>query len=727
MRRWWKASHRLAASCAAATGVLLALLGSPARNGLSALAAPQIAASAGRHNPIPIILISVDTLRADHLSCYGYKSPSTVHIDRIAAGGTIFSQVNSQVPLTLPSHVSLLTSTYPFANGIEDNGERLAPNAVTLARVLKSQGYRTAAFVGGFVLDRRFGLDQGFDVYDGPSNPHPQQGADPGDIKRFGEDVTQAATQWLDENAARPFFLFVHLYDLHTPYKLPASEHRRGLSYDAELGYVDEVLGKFWDVLEQRGLIRRALVVFTADHGESLHEHGESTHGYFVYQSTLRVPLIIHWPSQSLSFATRVDEPVSLLDVAPTLLQIEGLARPAEFQGRSLLSLTARATPPAKSSEPEEIYSESLYPHAHFGTSALRTLSVGHYKYIQAPRPEFYDLVQDPKEERDLYESQKSTALAFRNRLQLLRTRYRSKRDSASGAQRPEAIERLRTLGYLGGGEPRASTSDSGVDPKDRVADYEEYGRAIALAAAGHLSVSNDRLEKLLDKDPGLLDVRISLGLNQQKLGRHTEAAESFKAVLKQNPYSVVAHFDLAVSEHLLNRQEEAVTDLEATLALAPYYVRAEEMLASLYLDSKDYERARTHFNHLIQFDPASYAANYNLGALDCMQGNWQEGDRHLRIAIQADPASAEAHNTLGSLNLRRGDLEAARREFVETIRLNPQFAFAHYNLGIIFRQQHRAKEAAQEFREALSDDPQFRPARDALDRLRMPTTSQKE
>jgi arylsulfatase A-like enzyme/Flp pilus assembly protein TadD len=718
MRRWWTASHWLAVLCAT-TGALIVLLRPPTSNDLSTLAAAQIVTPAKRGNPIPIILISVDTLRADHLSSYGYKGPATVHIDRIGAGGTIFLQVNSQVPLTLPSHVSLLTSSYPFANRIEDNGEQLAPDAVTLARVLKSQGYRTAAFVGGFVLDRRFGLNQGFDVYDGPSNPHPKPGEDPGDVKRFGENVTRAAMQWLEQNADHPFFLFVHLYDLHTPYKLPVSEHRRGLGYDAELGYVDEVLGKFWDVLEQRGLIRRALVVFTSDHGESLHEHGESTHGYFVYQSTLRVPLIIHWPSKPSSFATRIAEPVSLLDVAPTVLQIAGFSPPAEFQGRNLLNLITRSAATApKASAPEEIYSESLYPHAHFGTSALRTLCVGRYKYIQAPRPEFYDLVKDPDEEQNLYETQKSIALTFRKRLELLHVRYHSKRVSASAAPAPEVMEQLRSLGYLAGDAARTSTFDSGVDPKDRVAEYEKYGRAVALGSAGHLRASNARLKELLDKDPGLPDVLTSLGLNQQKLGRHAEAAENFKAVLKQNPISVVAHFDLAVSDYSLGRREDAVKDLEATLLLAPYYVRAEEMLGNLYLEAKDYEKARRHLNHVIELDPASYAANYNLGALDCLQGNWQQGDRHLRAAIQADPTSAEAHNTLGSLHLLRGDVEHARMNFVEAIRLNPRFASAHYNLGMIFRQQHRNEEAAREFHEALSADPQFHPARRALDDL---------
>jgi choline-sulfatase len=718
MRTSWTIARGLAASCAT-TCILIVLFESSPPGGLSSLAASQNLAPPQRQNQTPIILISVDTLRADHLSCYGFKGPPTTNIDRFAAGGTIFLEANSQVPLTLPSHVSMLTSTYPFANGVEDNGEQLAPRAVTLARVLKSQGYRTAGFIGGFVLDRRFGLDQGFDVYDGPSKLGQQLGRDPGDIKRFGEEVTHAASNWLEQNSDYPFFLFLHLYDLHTPYRLPPSELQRNLSYDGELGYVDKVLGTFWEVLQRRGLLDRALVVFTADHGESLREHGESTHGYFVYQSTLRVPLIIRWPKQS-SFPARVDKPVSLLDVAPTVLQILGFSRPAEFQGRNLLGPISRpASGAAKGSAPEEIYSESLYPHAHFGTSALRTLRVGSYKYIQAPRPEFYDLVRDPAEKQNLYESQKSLALSFRHRIESLRARYRAEHASASRAQRPDAIEQLRSLGYLAGSDAPASGSDSGVDPKDRIVEYEKYGRALTLASAGQLSASNASLEQLLDKDPNLLDVRAALGLNQQKLGRHAESAENFKAVLKQNPLSAVAHFNLAVSENSLGRQEVAVKELEATLALAPNYVRAEEMLAGLYLEKKNYEGARTHLNHLIEADPGNYTANYNLGALDCLQGNWRDGDRHLRAAIQADPTSAEAHNMLGSLHLRRADVDAARAEFVEAIRLNPKFAPAHYNLGIVFRQQHQNEEAAQEFHKALSSDPQFRQAREALDRLK--------
>lgn len=271
----------------------------------------------------PIILISIDTLRADHLSCYSSRAQSTPHVDAIAKSGTLFSQVNAQVPLTLPSHVSLFTSTYPFTNGIQDNGQAVPPNTITLAGILKSHGYRTAAFVGGFVLDRRFGLDKGFDVYDSPFTPSREGETDASDLKRLGGDVVHSATSWIEKNSTAPFFVFLHLFDLHTPENLPPALKARfpGPRYEAELAYVDELVGQFWDFLRGRGLLDKALIVFLSDHGESLGDHGENTHGYFIYQSTLSVPLIIHWPAQQSRphgrGPERVETPVSLMSVAP--------------------------------------------------------------------------------------------------------------------------------------------------------------------------------------------------------------------------------------------------------------------------------------------------------------------------------------------------------------------------------------------------------------------------
>ncbi|MGO8817715.1 MAG: sulfatase-like hydrolase/transferase [Terriglobia bacterium] len=689
---------------------------------LRLLAAVAVAAAfasllAGAGVPPPekapsIVLISIDTLRADRLGCYGSHRTPTPHIDAIAQGGTLFSAIASQVPLTFPSHVSLFTSTYPFFNGIEDNTEVLRPGAVTLATVLKSRGYRTGAFVGGFALDRRFGLNQGFDEYDSTFNLHREKESDSGNVKRLGAEVVADAIQWLPPDSAQPFFLFLHLYDLHTPYNLPANFRARyGTGYDAELRYVDEQVGVFWDALRQRHLLDKTLVVFVSDHGESLGDHGEKTHGYFIYQSTVWVPLIIHWPRGSGEFPAKVSESASLMDVAPTLIQFVGASIPREFQGRSLLETLRPGSPKTT----RDVYSESIYPHNHFGCASLRSLRTGNYKYIQAPKPELYDLAADPGETRNLDEQKHSLALAAREKLDSLRARFRSDHPLGGKALDPEAVARLSSLGYVAVSTPHSETPDAGADPKDRIAEFEEYGRAIVLASAGHIEESSADLERLLAQHPELLDLRMSLGLNDQALRRYDDAAREFRQVLKTDPVNVQAHFDLGLSLFELHQADDAAKELQATLAIAPYYTRAEELLGSISLQKGDYPGAQEHFRHILSIDPNDFGAHYNLGALATLQGQWEEGEDQLHAALTADPTDPDAHNVLGSLYLRKGDLDKAVAEFQEAIRLRPQFSSAHYNLGLVFRKQNHENDAVNEFRRALAIDPEFRPAREAL------------
>jgi len=665
-----------------------------------------------------LILISVDTLRADHLSCYGYRHVETPHLDALTQGGTLFSAVNSQVPLTFPSHVSLFTSTYPFFNGIQDNGEALRPDAVTLATLLKSRGYRTGAVVGGFVMDRRFGLNQGFDVYDSTFDLHRNEESDPGDIKRLGADVVAAASKWLDANSDRPFFLFLHLYDLHTPYNLPARYRARfGTGYDAELRYVDEQVGVFWESLRQHNLLERSLVVLTSDHGEGLGEHGEKTHGYFIYQSTLWVPLIVHWPVGGANYPAKIDSPTRLIDVAPTILEFAGISPPAEFQGRSLLELLR----PNASKTPRDVYSESVYAHKHFGCSSLRALRTGPYKYIQSPKPELYNLATDPGETQNLFTQQRSLALPLKERLASLRARFRNEHPSGAKALDPDTLARLRSLGYVAGSSEHSESPDSGADPKDRIGDFEDFGRALVLASTGQIDQSNALLERLLARHPELLDLRMSLGLNDQRLRRYEEAAREFQQILKTDPMNVKAHFDLGLSLFQTGKLDDATREFQAALALAPYYTRAEDMLGSIALQKRDYNQARERFEHVLTIDPHDYSAHYNLGALGALEGQWDAGEQHLRAALSLDPSDPDAHNTLGSLYLRKGDLDEAAAEFREALRLRPNSASTHYNLGLVFRQQNRVNDADKEFRQALAIDPQFRPARDALNQLAAP------
>ena len=679
--------------------------------------APPLAAQTRNRPLTPVILISVDTLRADHMSCDGYRRIRTPSIDALTRGGTLFTEVSSQVPLTLPSHVSLFTSTYPFTNGIEENGERLAPGALTLAAILKSHGYQTAAFVGGFVLDRRFGLDQGFAFYDSPFSLHGHAGQDSGDIKRSGAKVIESATQWLAVHGTKPFFLFLHLYDLHTPYLLPVSFRPRYPSsrYDSELQYVDEILGGFFQNLQRSGLYQKSLIIFTADHGEGLGDHGEMTHGYFLYQSTLRVPLIFHWPEGPAVEHSQVETPGALLDVAPTILQFLGFAIPSQFEGKSLL----REAEGKASGAGGPVHAESRYAHDHFGFGALRSVRAGRYKYIDAPKPELYNLQQDPNEMHNLYSGDRSLAVALRQRLLTREAQFRPAKPPGAGSVPADVVARLSSLGYMALAHPVDTGHGGGRDPKDGLAEYKEYGKAIDLANAGHFAESSQLLEHLLATDPALLDVRNRLGLNLQEQQRHVEAAAEFKQILKADPLNALAHFNLAVSEFALHQLDEAVRELKAALAIEPYYTRAGDLLGTIWLERNDAAQARSQFQNVLKTDPADFTALYDLGVLNGMEGHWSNAVTRLREAVRSDPRSAEAHNALGSAYLRMGDLKRAEMELTEAARLNPHFAWAHFNLGLAFQQEDHIHRAAREFRQALACDPSFTPAAQALARLK--------
>jgi choline-sulfatase len=660
-----------------------------------------------------IILISVDTLRADRLRSNSPSAEATPNIEKLLHGGTSFSQGTSMVPLTLPSHVSTLTSTYPFVTGVEDNGERLAPGAVTLAGTLHSHGYQTAAFLGSFVLDRRFGLDQGFDTYDSPSASLNSDSSDPGDIKRKGDAVAEASEAWLNTHADRPFFLFLHLYDLHTPYNLSAAEEAKyGKGYDGELRYIDQVIGNVWDYLAAHDLVNQSLIVFTSDHGEGLGDHDETTHGFFIYQSTLHVPLIIHWPAGRALMPERVDTPATLLDLSPTILDAVQLAVPRAMQGKSLL---------AADGSHRDVFSESLYPQKHFGTSALASLRSGHYKYIEAPRPEFYDLAQDPGESTNLYAGKASVASAYRERLTQLRKIYKPRAQRAQNALSPEAIERLHALGYLTGSSSAPSPATSTIDPKDRIADYEAFGQAISQASLGHLEESNSALQSILARNPDLADVRLTLGLNEQRTGHDAQALDQFHTVLAAEPTSAIAHLDAGLSDFNLRRYDQAEKELSAALAISPGYTKAEIWLGKTLAQENQLDQAAAKFNHVLAETPNSYGAHDGLGTLAAMRGDWNESEKQLKAALSIEPGAAETHNTLGNVYLRKSEMTLARSEFEEAVRLKPNYAAAHYNLGTTLVALKELDGARSEFEKALSADPNYLPARDALARFKSP------
>jgi len=519
----------------------------------------------------PVILISVDTLRADHLGALGYKRAATPNLDAFASGGTLFTAAETQIPFTLPSHTALMTSTYPSENGVEENADTVPPSLVTLASVLKGRGYQTAAFIGSIFLERQLGLDRGFDNYDspfsfeafsrlsgsmlfagGPHNPYAVRERRPGPL------VTRAANQWMAARRGQPVFVFVHLFDMHKPYQLA--------SYDAELEAVDRLLGAFEQMLKRDGWWDKSLVVLVSDHGEGLGDHGESDHGYFVYESTLHVPLIVHWPQGEARMPERVTQPVGLIDVAPSILEFLKIPAPASFKGRSFLDGSARP-----------VYSESVYARDCFGWSALRTLRVGGMKYIEAPRPELYDVDKDPRELTNLVRSNPTQAAALRAQL----AKFVAAQTPASVQQGDpqKNKEVLQSLGYLAPG-PRAAAKGPAADPKDKLPELLRYEDALNLMDERRYTAAVAVFRSILATDGRNLLARRDLGVALIELKEFGQAANELQQVAAAAPGDYVTRYELGIADEALGKRREAGDQFEAACALAPGAAQCKDALA---------------------------------------------------------------------------------------------------------------------------------------------------
>jgi choline-sulfatase len=514
--------------------------------------------------PTPVILISIDTLRADHLSAYGYRAIRTPNIDSFAQQGTLFTSVECQIPLTLPSHTSLFTSTYPFQNQVEENAGRVPAGVVTLASVLRARGYKTAAFIGSVFLESELGLDQGFDLYDSPFHFEafsPLSGSiffggarrNPYSVRdrRDGALVLGAARRWLAANRGQPAFVFVHLFDLHKPY-LPRT------SYDASLAYVDRILGSFQETLIAGGWWQRSLVVLLSDHGESLGDHGEFSHGYFIYESTLWVPLIFHWPAGTPGRAPRDARPAGLLDVAPTILDFLGIPAPPSFEGVSLLR-----------SAPRAVYGETVYAHDAFGWAPLRSLRAGDYKYIEAPKPELYNLRQDPRESHNLLAADPAKARTLRGELMKLLAAHAPAHPAAPSAISPRTRALLSSLGYLSGG-PRPESAGAAPDPKDRLAEYRLYDDAQTALFNRRLDDAVSILRRLLARDPGNTLARRDLGGVYVEQKQYDKARACLERVVAAAPDDYMAQFELGIVYKQLGRKQDALDHLRAACRIAP-------------------------------------------------------------------------------------------------------------------------------------------------------------
>jgi choline-sulfatase len=670
-----------------------------------------------------VILITIDTLRADHVGCYGAQMVKTPTLDALAHDGIVFERAISQVPLTWPSHAVILTGTYPFQNGVQDfTGQPLAPKFRSVAQAFKQAGYATGAVVSAFVLDRSWGLARGFDFYDDAFAAETFETKDAGLVdRRAGESVAHAIA-WLNKTPRRPFFLWLHLYDPHSPYDPPEpyrSEYRSHL-YDGEIAYADHELGKLIAWLKENHVYDSSLIVALSDHGESLGEHGEDEHGFFVYNATVHVPMIVKPPAASGIAAGRNREPVETTSVAPTLLKLSGLkpSSPsgdsiyAQFQSKALLPdnpAEGVAKPDAASASS---YSETFYPFSSFGWSPLHALESARFHFIEAPRPELYDLEADPGETRNIAAEQPATVGVLREKLQAVLSHNpfsRANADVGTGNLSPDAQEKLRALGYFGF---RAAVSPDALkqglaDPKDKLWEFN----SILKAQDAFQRREDDRAEALLtevqQKDPQIYVIPFLLGESALRRQNWEKAAEQLQRCLTLNPNFDNAMTGLARALAKLNRADEAKTWLNNALQSNPQNYQAWYQLGLLSGPSAP-EAGQASFEKAIAIQPNFSAGQRELGMVLFQQKNYFGAAPHLEKAIRLGLEDARLHNFLGICYNHTNRSAKAVVEFQRAIKLDPKLAEAHLNLAFALQLLHRAQGAREEYATACKLDEAF-------------------
>jgi arylsulfatase A-like enzyme/Tfp pilus assembly protein PilF len=634
---------------------------------LIALNAAQAAAQTPEKSAPNVVLITIDTLRADHLGCYGYKQIKTPNIDALAADGARFTRAFTPVPVTLPSHTAMLTGTYPMLSGMHDfSGNKLSPQQPTLATVLKQSGYVTGAVVASAVLDSKFGLNQGFDFYYDHFDFSRLEEANLDEMERPGNVVADQTLDWLGKNSQKKFFLWMHLYDPHYPYKPPEPYSREYSThpYDGEIAFADEQVGRLLHFLKDKGVYQNTVIVLSGDHGESLGEHGEKTHGFFIYNATMHVPLIIHLPGKSVAQA--VDDPVSLVDLMPTVLAALGAEIPSQVQGRNLLP-TLRGE---KSGRDRTVYGETFLPRIHFNWSELRGAENVKYHFIDAPRPELYDLAKDPGELRNLFADKKAVADEMRAQLtSLIRDNSAGKEMAEKTGLDPALMERLKALGYAGfsGGGDLTTPNRNLPDPKDRIATYELISDAIA----------------------------------DSQHGRYQESIEKLKAALKTEPQSVPAHYLQGLNYYRSKMYPEAVDELQKTVQLSPDYALAVFNLGMAQAHAGQIDASIATLQRALQLDSTNFEAAYNLGVAYLQKSDLQAAAEAFRQSIAVNPELARSHRALGETLLYQDKLDEALTELRRAVELAPQDPSVHASLAKALAAKGLTAEAEQEMRRA--------------------------
>ena len=638
--------------------------------------------------PANLVLVTLDTVRADHLGAYGDPDAETPALDRIAMEGTRFDHAESAVPLTLPSHATILSGLSPPHHGLRNNAAGVFPkDRDTIATRLSGAGFATGAFVGAFVLDHRFGLDRGFDVYDDEIERDPAS-TDSGalEAERPGSVVVDRALAWLEkttqENPHRPFFAWIHLYDAHAPYAPPEPFRTRhkDAPYDGEIASVDAQVARLLEFLDRRGLARKTLVAVAGDHGEGLGDHGEQTHGVLLYEATLRVPLLLRCPG-TLPGGRVIDTPVGLADLAPTLLGLLGSrghgAAASETDGRDLSASLRHGAEPAES----DLYAETEYPRL-FGWSGLYALRRGKLKYVAAPQAELYDLARDPGESANLL-----GARARRADLDVRLARLRENARSPEPArQSDESVAKLASLGYIGA-SPQTSASDAKPlrDPKQMIGAFAQFEQAHWALESGRAGQAAKTLETIVKGDPDNSVFLGQLGKAYRKTGDLPRALAAYRRAVAASPNDSEARYNLAVTLQEAGATSEALTAIAEAIRRDPSRPEAHNALGIALAQSGKVPDALAEFDKAAELDPRDARAQNNRGNVLRQEGRWQDAETAYAKAVELAPRYAEAWNGLGALKVARDRPAEAVPDFRRALELAPEYHEARLNLGIAF------------------------------------------
>ena len=625
-----------------------------------------------------VFLVTIDTLRADHVHCYGYGPIQTPALDGLAKDGVRFAQAFTPSPLTNTSHTSILTGLLPGAHGVTDFAVRLASTFPVWADLLKKQGYHTGAFIGSVVLDSQSfapGLDRGFDFYD--NFPKTAQNKSRwGRVERRGRDVAQHAETWLNTHPAGPYFVWVHFYDPHDPYDPPPpySQIYKDRLYDGEIAYADSALADFLAYLKKKGWYENSIVIVVGDHGEGLGEHHEETHGIFLYDSTMHVPLIIKFRDRRQAGRV-VKAQVLTTDILPTVIELLKIPPPKHLDGESLIPyLTLARTP---ESNGHTVFGETDYP-VRFGWAPLRSVRGEGFKFIEAPRPEFYDLHSDPRELTNNYAPWDATVQKFRAMLSDLRSKT-PVRSPPAGSVSQSTIDELRALGYLSRADASSSTNVPEPsllpDPKDKIEEQNLLHKAMFASEDGRSSEARATLEKVLELDPKTPTALRQLGELELRAGDYAKAAEHLKHAREILPYDVTAAFYEGQALKGVGDLAGAREALEASLKLTPSQFPARLLLGQVYLSLKDPKAAEDQFEAALLIQPQNAEAKLWLARAQVASGNFAEALRQLEPLSNSQPDNVEVFELLAQGYSGLGKkAEAERAESrARTLRKNRQ------------------------------------------------------